>query len=296
MFGLTGDAPEANGLFAHATTLLDGRDPRNIVRTENSSFLHHDRVGQILCALQALAAVAALRQRLPDRLIVAGYSVGEVAAWGVARFLDASDVLDLVARRAEAMDAVSPPGDGMLFVRGLSRETIDKLCGTYGAAIAIINPGVAFVIGGSRAALKVLADAARAHGAKNVVEIEVAVASHTSRLAAASTKFRDVLRGAAAHVTIQPGVRLLSGIDTAPVLSIDAGLEKLAAQISNPVQWSACIDACIESGATAFLELGPGSALSRMVMGAYPNVAARAFDDFRTLDGVVTWIEKLASY
>ena len=64
--------------------LLDGKDPRNIVRTEKSSFLLHDRVGQILCALQALVAAAALRQRLPDRLIVAGYSVGEVAAWGVA--------------------------------------------------------------------------------------------------------------------------------------------------------------------------------------------------------------------
>ena len=91
-------------------------------------------------------------------------------------------------------------------------------------------------------------------------------------------------------MTIQPGVRLLSGIDTAPVLSIDAGLEKLAAQISNPVQWSACIDACIESGATAFLELGPGSALSRMVTGAYPNMA-RALDEFRTFDGVVDWTE-----
>ena len=59
---------------------------------------------------------------MPDRLIVAGYSVGEVAAWGVAGLLGATDTLDLVARRAEAMDAASPPGDGLLFVRGLSRD------------------------------------------------------------------------------------------------------------------------------------------------------------------------------
>lgn len=56
MFALTGNAPEANDLFAYAKTLLHGGDPRNIVRTENSGFLHRDRVGQILCALQALAA------------------------------------------------------------------------------------------------------------------------------------------------------------------------------------------------------------------------------------------------
>ena len=40
--------------------------------------------GQILCTLQALAAAAVLRDAMPGRIIVAGYSVGEVAAWGVA--------------------------------------------------------------------------------------------------------------------------------------------------------------------------------------------------------------------
>ena len=34
MFALTGDAPEAAGLFAHAAKLLGGKDPRDFVRTE----------------------------------------------------------------------------------------------------------------------------------------------------------------------------------------------------------------------------------------------------------------------
>ncbi|MEA2799987.1 MAG: [acyl-carrier-protein] S-malonyltransferase, partial [Rhodospirillaceae bacterium] len=33
MFALTGDAPEAANLFAHAATLLGGRDPREMVQT-----------------------------------------------------------------------------------------------------------------------------------------------------------------------------------------------------------------------------------------------------------------------
>ena len=32
MFALTGDAPEAAGLFAHAAKLLGGTDPRDFVR------------------------------------------------------------------------------------------------------------------------------------------------------------------------------------------------------------------------------------------------------------------------
>jgi [acyl-carrier-protein] S-malonyltransferase len=289
MFALMGDAPEAADLFAHAAALLGGRDPRDMVRTETGEVLHHNRVGQILCTLQAVVAAVVLKDVLPDRLIVAGYSVGEVAAWGVAGLLSMTDTLDLVARRAEAMDAASPIGDGLLFVRGLSRDIVDGLCEGHDAAIAIVNPGDAFVLGGNRAALDALAGEAKAMNAIRVVEVPVEVASHTKRLAAASTAFRESLR----HVRVLPpatGMRVLSGVDGSPVIDAETGLDKLAAQISRTVQWADCLQGCIESGATVFLELGPGPALSEMVAGACRDVASRSLDDFRTLEGVRAWL------
>jgi [acyl-carrier-protein] S-malonyltransferase len=293
MFSFTADAPEAADLSAQAATLLGGRDARDVVRSETDG-LHRNRVGQILCALQALAAVAALRGDLPDRLIVAGYSVGEVAAWGVAGRFSMSDTLDLVARRAELMDAASPPGDGLLFVRGLSRETVDGLCRRHDAAIAIVNPGEAFVIGGSRAALGALAAEAKAMNATRVVDVPVELASHTKRLAGASRAFRQHLRQLHPLHPVDPEVRLLSGIDGSSVLDIETGLDKLAAQISRTVEWADCLRACVEAGATAFLELGPGSALSAMVAGAYPAVPARSLEDFRSLAGVRAWLARYA--
>ncbi|RDJ21875.1 acyltransferase domain-containing protein [Bosea caraganae] len=293
MFVLTGHAPAAAFLFAHAATLLGGRDPREIVRTETSEALHHNRISQILCTLQALAAATALRDALPDRLIVAGYSVGEVAAWGVAGLLDMTDALDLVAQRAEIMDAASPPGDGLLFVRGLSRDAIDGLCARHDAAVAIVNPGDAFVIGGNGVALGALSDEAKALNAARVVRVPVEVASHTKRLAAASPAFRDSL-GKVAPGHPRTGTRLLSGIDGAPVLDVASGLDKLAAQISQTVRWAACLQGCIEGGATAFLELGPGPALSEMAAGAYPGTPARSLDDFRTLQGASAWLARYA--
>ncbi|MEI9988410.1 MAG: acyltransferase domain-containing protein [Rhizomicrobium sp.] len=292
MFALTGDAPEAAGLFARAAALLGGRDPRELVRTGSPDSLHHDRIGQILCTVQALAAMAALRGAMPDRRVVAGYSVGEMAAWGVAGLLDPIDTLDLVARRAEAMDAHSLPGDGMLFVRGLSRAAVDDLCVRHGAAVAIINPGDAFVIGGSRAALDGLAAEAKAAKAARVVDIAVEVASHTKRLAAASAEFREIL----SHVPVKPapfGTRLLSGIDASSVLDTKTGLDKLAAQISQTVQWADCLEGCIEAGATAFLELGPGPALRGMAAEAYRDVPARSLEDFKTLPGARVWLASL---
>lgn len=290
MFAMTGDVPSAQPLFSHTRTLLGGRDPRELVRTASSDALHRDRAGQVLCTLQALAAAAALRDCLPDRIVVAGYSVGEVAAWGVAGLFDPVDTLDLVARRTEIMDAISPAGDGMLFVRGLSRNAIDCLCTRHGAAIAIVNPGDAFVIGGSRPSLDALGREAKAMYASRVVDVPVEVASHTPRLAKASRVFRAALGEVAVAFPPCPGMRVLSGIDAAPVLDSATGLDKLAAQLSHTVQWADCLESCGEAGARHFLELGPGSALSRMADDAVDGIMPRCLEDFRTLQGVREWL------
>lgn len=294
MFALTGETPEASSLFEHAAKLL-GKDPRDFVRSETSEAVHRNRTGQILCTVQALAAAAALKETIPDRIIVAGYSVGEVAAWGVTGLFGTTDTLDLVARRAEAMDAASLPGDGLLFIRGLSRDDVDRLCKRYEAAVAIVNPGDAFVLGGGPAALHAIAKEAKVMNAVKVIDLPVEVASHTRRLVAASAAFRERLR--LTSVTFPPaaGTRLLSGIDGAPVIRVDAGLDKLAAQISQTVQWAGCLQACMEAGATAFLELGPGHALSEMVASAWRDVPTRSLDDFRSIQGARSWLARHAS-
>jgi len=290
MFELTGDAPEVAGLFAQASFLLGGRDPRELVLTETSGVLHRNRVGQILCALQALAAATVLKSHIPDRSVVAGYSIGEMAAWGVAGFLSPVDTLELVAKRAEAMDAAASPGEGLLFVRGLALEVIDGLCWRHDTAIAIVEPGEAFVLGGQHAALRALADEALTMGGTRVVDLPVEVASHTRWLAGATDEFRSCLGHVAANAFERSGARLLSGIDGAPVIQIKTGLDKLAAQISQTVHWEKCLQGCIEAGATVFLELGPGRALSDMVGSTYLDIPTRSLDHFKTLQGVRTWL------
>jgi [acyl-carrier-protein] S-malonyltransferase len=293
MFALTGDASESANLFAHAATLFGGRDPRTMVQTDANGGLHRNRVGQILCTLQALAAASILRDAWPRRLIVAGYSVGEVAAWGVAGLLDATTTLDLVARRAEVMDAASILGDGLLFVRGLSRGAVEDLCKQHDAAVAIVNPGDAYVLGGAGAALDTLADEAKATGAARVVRLAVNVASHTPHLAVASAMFRKELGNAPIRSRLNMGgMRLFSGIDGSAVVDIPVGVDKLAEQISHTIQWAACLEGCVEAGASTFLELGPGRALSEMATGAYPAIPARSLEEFSTLTGVRTWLAR----
>ncbi|KVC31917.1 malonate decarboxylase subunit epsilon [Burkholderia pseudomultivorans] len=293
MFDLTGAAPQADALFAHAGRLL-GDDPRTWVRQAGSDALRENRAAQILCTVQALAAAALLEAAWPRRRCVAGYSVGEVASWSVAGIVDPHDALDLAAARAQAMDAASGGDERMAFVRGLSRAQLAQLCDGREAAIAIANPGDAFVVAGTQADVDAVAnDAARA-GAQRVAPVCVRIASHTRRLAAAVPVFRASLAALRVRRPL-PGTRLFSGIDGASVLDVDAGLDKLARQIAEPVEWAACLAACAEAGATAFLELGPGRALADMASGAYPALPARSLADFRSVDGVTGWLARVAA-
>lgn len=292
MFELTGGVPAAVPLFERAGTLL-GQDPRDLVREAEREVLFENRTAQLLCSLQALAADALLADRLPKRRCVAGYSVGEVAAWGVAGLIEPLATLELVATRADAMNAANHGRQGMLFVRGLTRDVVERLCEGQDAAIAIANPGDAWVIGGLQPALGAIAIQAKASGALRVVPVHVAVASHTYLLADASGAFRDALAGVSIAHAPKPGVRLLSGLDAASVLNVDAGVQKLARQISEPIDWAGCLAACVEAGASVFLELGPGRALAEMAAGAYPGIPSRSVDDFHSLAGLQAWLSRV---
>ncbi|MBR8303421.1 malonate decarboxylase subunit epsilon [Burkholderia dolosa] len=293
MFALTGAAPQADALFAHAARLL-GDDPRTWVRHAAPDALRENRAAQILCTVQALAAAALLDAVWPRRRCVAGYSVGEVASWSVAGMIDPHDALELADARARAMDAASGGDERMTFVRGLTRAQLARLCDGRDAAIAIANPGDAFVVAGGHADVDAVADDASRAGALRVAPVCVRIASHTRRLASAVPAFRASLAAVRVRRPL-PGTRLFSGIDGASVLDVDAGLDKLARQIAEPVEWAACIAACVEAGASAFLELGPGRALADMASAAYPALPARSLADFRSVDGVTDWLARVSA-
>lgn len=292
MFDLTGDSPRTAALFARASTLL-GDDPRNLVRRAEGDALHANRTAQLLCTLQALAAAALLDDALPTRRCLAGYSVGEVAAWGVAGLITARDTLDLVVARAHVMDAASHGDEGMLFIRGLAKASVEQLCAGREAAIAICNPADAWVLGGRKVALDAIAEEAIRLGAARVVPIPVRVPSHTYLLADASVAFADVLENVHLQRSPTSSTRLFSGIDGDAVLDAKNDVNRLALQISQPIRWAACLDGCVEAGAIAFLELGPGRSLSEMAAGAYPHIPARSVDDFRSVQGIRDWLARL---
>jgi [acyl-carrier-protein] S-malonyltransferase len=288
MFRLTENAPEASGVFAAAAEIL-GDDPRDIVRCGPASLLQVNLTAQILCVTQALAAYTLLSAVAIDEVIVMGYSVGEVAALGISGLLDHCGTLELARMRARIMDEASSPEDGLAVVRGLRYEQVRTLARATDVEIAIINPGATIIVGGAGPQLQRFCDAARAAGAARSQRLPIAVASHTSRMTRAAEIFHAALP-AAPRRSVHGGVRLLSGMDGSLIPDSAVAANLLARQLCTPLHWGECLQAAVDRGGRAFLELGPGHALRDMVRLLWADVPARATEDFAAVDGLRSWV------
>ena len=291
MFDLLADATEAKPVFEAAKFVLDGKDPRQLVREANNDDLHTDKLGQILCCTQAMAAWAVLSVKVPRPLLVAGYSVGELAAWGVAGLIDYESVFDLAAQRATAMDRATKEPSGLVAIHGLKRDTVDRICKAHGTYVAIINAQDRLLVGGTSKALDAVARDARVAGAERTTMLPVAVPSHTPLLAEASNEFRRALGKAHLFAGVPSDVRLLSGIDGDTVFDVHMGAEMLARQIEQTVDWAACMESCRAAGVAKVFELGPGDALARMMHEVIPDGDVHSLPQFHSLPGVLHWIE-----
>jgi [acyl-carrier-protein] S-malonyltransferase len=259
-------------------------------RTADSAAASEDRFDNVnaqplLCAA-SLAHWHGLRDRVPTPLLVAGYSIGELAAHAIAGSVDAPACLALSARRARLMDAASPPDAGMQAVLGLEREPLQALCTVHAVHIAIANGSDHFVVGGRLDALQALAEVATARGAE-VRPLPVHVPAHTPLLADAARGFAQVLADASIQA---PTLPVLAGIDARPVRDRAAVERTLSLQLAQTVEWAQVMRQAFERGARVFLQLGPGTALARMVAPAYPCCEVRAVEEFQSLDGAADWV------
>lgn len=170
MFDLLANCPASEPVFIAASEQLE-KDPRRFVREAAPADLFGDSAGQILCCTQALAAWAGLGAARPAQAVIAGYSVGELAAWGCAGTVDIRTTLRLAKRRAAAMDAVAPVDGGLAGIVGLSRAVLEPILQRHTTAIAIVNGADSFVIGGHADALDACCQEATASGATRAVRL-----------------------------------------------------------------------------------------------------------------------------
>lgn len=250
--------------------------------------IYRNQIAQPLLCAAELATWAALERLLPPPLAFAGYSVGELAAYGCAGSLSPPALTRLARDRAQLMDETGCQPGSLTAIRGLPRPRVEDLCRQSGAEIAIVNGYDRFVVGSVTDDMAVFCDAARRLGA-SVTPLHVEVAAHTGLLKKAGMAFRKLLDQSDFG---DPRVPVISGIRGMPVRDREAAITTLSNQIFTTIDWSACLRTLEELGCTVFLELGPGAALSRMVRESKPRFPARSVEDFRALGAVADWVRR----
>lgn len=223
------------------------------------------------------------RNLLGDKdAVVAGHSVGEIAAYVIAGVISADDAVKLAATRgAEMAKACALEPTGMAAVLGgdeaevLARlESLDLIPANRNAAGQIVAAGAV-------AALEKLAEDPPAKARVRV--LATAGAFHTHYMATAAEGYA----AAAAQVaTAEPTKTLLSNADGKPVADAADAMAKLIAQMTQPVRWDLTNETLRGNQLTAIVEFPPAGTLvgiAKRELKGTPTHAVKAPSD---LDGL----------
>ncbi len=250
--------------------------------------LAKNEIAQPLIFAQQMLLWGQLQSRLPRPVCAAGYSLGEMAACSAAGAFTAAEGVALCVERAAAMDGAAPGEHGMVAVLGLDEALVAELAETFGLAVAIRNAPRHLVVAGPRVGIAAAAARFEAAGASRLVHLAVRTPSHTPLLAKAAADFGRRLDALPDRRLAFP---VLSAIDAAPARMARPALAALARQICTPLDWAACLQAVREMQPDAVLEIGPGNALAKLFGELAPEIPVRACDDFRSIEGIVRWLE-----
>lgn len=224
---------------------------------------------QPLLLLGALTGAGALFAGNDEAIsVVAGHSVGEIAAATFAKILNADDAFKLVSTRGREMaKAAAISKTGMSAVLGGDRQTVVNHLISLGLTPANENGAGQIVAAGSLEALSALSENP-AEGAR-VRPLQVAGAFHTSAMAPAVETLAALAASTEAN---DPSIRILSNKEGAEIKNGREFLDRIVGQIAGPVRWDLCMETLSAMGVTGVIEMPPAGTLVGLIKRAHPEI------------------------
>ncbi|MFE6881010.1 SDR family NAD(P)-dependent oxidoreductase [Streptomyces sp. NPDC057702] len=270
-------------VFADALDAVSGEfDPRvrEVLWGQDAEALSETGVTQ-----PALFAVEVALFRLleswgvrPD--VLAGHSIGELAAAHVAGVWSLSDAAKVVSARAGLMQAL-PAGGAMVAIQASESEVAEGGL-PEGVGIAAVNGPSSVVVSGDAAQAEAVGERWREAGRK-VSRLRVSHAFHSPLMDPMLEEFRRVLESVS------------YAAPTIPIVSTLTGQPASAEELNSADYWVRHVresvrfaDAVRETGADVLVEIGPGGVLSALGQETLPDAAfVPALRADRAEDGAV---------
>ena len=281
--------PEVRSLFAW-TSERCGRDLEKLVFSGPPQGLGENLAAQASVYLVSTVAARFLELEGVAAPATAGYSLGNYAALvaaGAISYEDGLDVLIAVWRESERLQIRG----AMAAVIGCRRELADAVCEELRAAgrevwIGNVNAATQFVLTGRADAVRAALDAL---GPKSlsVLPLGMTWPIHSELMRPVSELVAPVV--AACRSIRDPKI---------PYYGPDGRVRKTAAEVREllatefiyPTLWNATFEAMIADGFRTFLEVGPGTMLSKMARWIDRNAVchpAGSIEAIRTAAGIL---------
>ena len=254
---------EAKALFEVANGIL-GFSITDIMFSGTDEDLKQTKVTQPAIFLHSVILSKVLGKNFAPQM-VAGHSLGEFSALVANEALSFEDGLELVAKRATAMQKACELQPGtMAAVLGLDDSKVEELCATVDGIVTPANyncPGQ-LVISGELKAVEAACEKMKEAGAKRALVLPVGGAFHSVLMKPAEEELATAIEQTTFHKPLCP---VYQNVTTTAVSNENAIKTNLIKQLTAPVKWTQSVEQMIADGATEFIEVGPGKVLQGLV-------------------------------
>ncbi len=251
-------------LFEKANDLLGFRIT-DVMFSGSEEDLKQTRVTQPAIFLHSVAlALCVVEDFRPD--MVAGHSLGEFSALVANGCLSFEDGLRLVSMRATAMQkACERQESTMAVVLGLPNEKVEEICRLVTDEIVVpanYNCPGQVALSGTLKGIEAVTPLMKEAGAKRVLPLKVSGAFHSPLMEPARLELAEAVDQTLFHTPVCP---IYQNCTAAPTSDVEEIKRNLKAQLTSPVRWTQSVEAMVADGASAFVELGPGSVLQGLI-------------------------------
>ena len=260
----------ARELFEEANEILGFRIT-DIMFEGSEEDLRQTKVTQPAIFLHSIILAKTLGEQFqPD--MVAGHSLGEFSALTAANALSFENGLQLVYKRALAMQKAEEINQGtMAAILNLPDEIVEKICAEIDDVVVPANyncPGQ-IVISGSIKGIDLACEQLIAAGAKRALKLKVGGAFHSPLMKPAGEELKSAIDAVSFRM---PDFPVYQNVSTQGETNPEKIKTHLIAQLTAPVKWTQSIQNMIAAGADDFTELAPGNVLQGLIKKIDPTV------------------------
>ena len=253
----------AHELFENANEILGFRIT-DIMFEGTADQLKQTNVTQPAIFLHSVILAKVLGNSFQPEM-VAGHSLGEISALVAAGVLSFEDGLQLVSKRAEAMQkACEIMPSTMAAVLGLDDQIVEEVCDAVDGVVVAANyncPGQ-LVISGEVSAIETTCKLLKEKGARRALVLPVGGAFHSPMMEPAREELAAAIKATKFN---EPTCRVYQNVPAKAITTALEIKENLIKQLTAPVKWTQSIQSMIADGGTQFIEVGPGKVLQGLM-------------------------------